>query len=385
MDNIDKTFIRSLFTANYYKGYKALEKYISKVIFRVLHEMDIINFLQKDYRTVDDIVERFNLHAQSRPLLNWMLIYLKQMGYLHNGDSSYVMKADRSDVDTKENIKEIVDLMPTANIFIQLTTHVQMGIGNFLMGRKNGSDILFANKTVSDLWNDYFNNNFYGYSTLNYGAAYGITKWFSQTGGKSILEVGSGTSGATIKVFQMLRDNNLLDSMDTIILSDIVPSLLDLGNKNINNCIKAPPWYEQRLLDINVPFIEQGFSSDALDIIYGVNVMHVAHNLGFSLREAYRHLNKDGLLVIAETIRPVDNRALHHEIIFDLLNNYYDVKLDALMRPYHGFLTKERWIRYFEMTGFKNIEYINELERHDELDFDITPLHSFLVIKGQKC
>jgi SAM-dependent methyltransferase len=383
MDNIDKTFIRTLFTANYYKAYKAVEKYISKVIFRVLHEMDIINFLQKNYRTIDEIAERFNLHAQSKPLLNWMLIYLEQMGYLQNGDSSYVMKVGKPDMNTKEDIREIVDLIPTANIFIQLTTHIQMGLENFLIGRKSGKDILFANKTVSDLWNAYF-NNFYPYSTLNYGAAYWITKWFSQTPGKSMLEVGSGTSGATIKVFQMLRDNNLLDTMDTIILSDIVPSLLDLGSKNINNSIKAP-MYEQRLLDINIPFIEQGFSNDSLDIIYGVNVLHVAHNLGFSLREIYSHLNKNGMLVLAETIRPVDNRALHHEIIFNLLNNYYDVELDALMRPYHGFLTKERWIRYFEMTGFKNIEYINEMERHDELDFDLAPLHSFLVVKGQKC
>ena len=101
------------------------------------------------------------------------------------------------------------------------------------------------------LWNDYFNNNFYGYSVLNYGVAYGITKWFSQTCGKSMLEIGSGTSGATIKVFQMMRDNNLLDSTDTIKLTDVTSSMLYLGNQNIIKDIKNPPAYEKRILDRN--------------------------------------------------------------------------------------------------------------------------------------
>jgi len=385
MDSIDKTFIKALFTANYYRAYKALEEYVLEVIFRVLHEMNITDYLQKDYRTVDEIVDRFNFHAQSKPLLNWMLTYLNQMGYLQNGDLCYLLKADPSDMHTKNSVSEIAALMPTANIFIQLARHVERGIKDFLMGRKNGRDILISNNTVSALWNDYFNNNFYGYSTLNYCTAYGMTKWFSQTEGKSMLEVGSGTCGATIKVFQMLRDNNLLDSMDSIVLSDIVPSLLDLGSRNISRSITSPPRYEQRLLDISLSLREQGFLKDSIDIVYGVNVFHVANDLSFSLREVYDHLNKNGLLILTETIRPVENRALHHEIIFDLFDNYYNVKLDAIMRPYHGFLTKERWVKYFEMAGFKNIEDISELNRHEELDFDILPLHSVLVLKGQKC
>jgi SAM-dependent methyltransferase len=384
MDNIDRTFIEALFTANYYMGYQALERYIVKVIFGILRNMNITDYLQKDYRTTDEIVERFNLHVQSKALLNWILTYLGHMGYVKSRDSGFALKKVVSHIDTHEDRKQLAELMPTADIFIQLITHIETDIKNFLTGKKSGGEILFADETVSHLWNDYFNNTFYEYSFINYGAAYGIAKWLSQTEEKSMLEIGSGTSGATVRVFQTLRDNNLLESMDTIILTDIVPSLLDLGNKNIQKHVKAPPAYEQRILDINKPFREQGFSEDSFDIIYGVNVLHVAHDLDFSLREVYKHLNNDGILVIAETTRPFENRALHHEIIFELLENYYDVKLDPEMRPYHGFLTKEGWIRYFEMSGFKNIEYINELERHDKLDFDIKPLHSFLVIKGQK-
>ncbi len=384
MDSIDKTFTEALFTADYYKGYKALEEYVVKVVCGILQKMNIAHYLQKDYRTVYEIIERFNLHSQSKPLLHWMLNYLKQRGQVQSRDSKYKMKPIVFNGDIHKEIKRIMDPMPTADIFIKLITHIEIEIDNFLAGRKNGGDILFAHETVFNLWNDFFNNNYYLYFVLNCGAAYGITKWFSQTKGKSMLEVGSGTSGATVRVFQMLRDNNLLDSMDAIVLTDFVSSLLELGKKNINKHIKDPPGYEQKILDINNPFREQGFSGYPFDIIYGVNVLHVARDLVFSLKEIYNHLNKDGMLVIAEAIRLDDNMALHHEIIFDLLENYYDVKLDPEIRPYHGFLTKERWIRHFERAGFKNIEYLAEPERNDSLDFDIKPLHSFLVLKGQR-
>jgi hypothetical protein len=180
MDNIDRTFIEALFTANYYMGYQALERYIVKVIFGILRNMNITDYLQKDYRTTDEIVERFNLHVQSKALLNWILTYLGHMGYVKSRDSGFALKNVVSHIDTHEDRKQLAELMPTADIFIQLTTHIETNIEDFLTGKKSGGDILFADETVSHLWNDYFNNTFYEYSFINYGAAYGIAKWFSQ-------------------------------------------------------------------------------------------------------------------------------------------------------------------------------------------------------------
>jgi len=384
MDCLDKSFVNALFTRDYYDGYKALDVYVSKIILCLLGDIKISQYLKKSFLTVDEIVDHFNFHTQSKPFLTWMLKYLAQMGYIQSRHSAYKMTLAMPDIETKETIIQIMGLIPSADIFIKLVDHIKMNIDSFLLGKKNGGDILFADKTAAELWNDYFNNNFYGYSVLNYGVAYGITKWFSQTCGKSMLEIGSGTSGATIKVFQMMRDNNLLDSTDTIKLTDVISSMLYIGNQNIIKNIKNPPAYEQRILDINKEFRDQGFQEESFDIIYGVNVLHIAHDLGFSLKNLYNRLNKDGILVIAETTRPVESRALHHEIIFNLLETYYSVKLDPEMRPTHGFLTKDIWIRNFEKAGLRNIDCITELEQHDQLDFDVKALHSFLVLKGQK-
>jgi SAM-dependent methyltransferase len=259
-----------------------------------------------------------------------------------------------------------------------------MDIHAFFQGDKSGGDLLFSGDTIMNLWNDYFNNTFSGYATLNYGTAYGITKWFSETSGKSMLEVGSGTSGASIKVFQMLRDNNQIGSLDRIALTDIIPSLLELGKTNIQRSLQAPPAYDQHFLDINRPFREQDVPADSFDIIYGVNVFHTARDLRFSLQEVYNRLNDNGIFVIGETVRPDDHHAMHQEIIFNLLENYYHVNLDRELRPYHGFLTQDRWIRCFEQTGFRNLESLVEPCREDQSAPDMQPLTSFFVLKGQR-
>lgn len=114
-------------------------------------------------------------------------------------------------------------------------------------------------------------------------------------------------------------------------------------------------------------FSEQGFQVESFESIYGVDVLHVAADLGYSLRNLYKHLNKDGILVISETICPFESRCMHHEIISNLHDNYYRVQLDPEMRPTRGFLTKDICMRNFEKACFSNVDSITELNRYDQL------------------
>ena len=75
---------------------------------------------------------------------------------------------------------------------------------------------------------------------------------------------------------------------------------------------------------------------------------------------------------------------MHHEIISNLHDNYYGVQLDPEMRPTHGFLTKDIWTRNFEKAGFRNVDSITELDQYDKIGFSVKPLHSVMVLKGQR-
>ena len=101
------------------------------------------------------------------------------MGQVQNGESTYKMKPVFFNREIHEDIKWIMEHVPTADIFIKLITHINKEIEDFFVGRRNGGDILFVNETIFNLWNDFFNNNYDLYSGVNYGAAYGITNWLS--------------------------------------------------------------------------------------------------------------------------------------------------------------------------------------------------------------
>lgn len=384
MDYLDKTYLKALFTSEYYKEYQAVEEYVEKITLSIFRKTGISSYLQQEYRTARDIISHFGFHFQSEPFLSWALKYLELRNHLHSLESrGHKMKTGLNDLGVEESRSRLLKCDPSAEIFVELIKRIELDIGVFFTGEKRGDEILFTGRDSLNLWNDYFNNGFQGYSVINSATAYGIAKWFSQGKPKSMLELGSGTSGGTIKVFQALLDNNLHRSIETILLTDIAPALLNLGEKNIKKQLKMPPGYEQEVLDINSHFKKQ-LKRGRFDIVYGINVLHAAKDLGFTLKEIYDHLDRNGMVIMGESVRPYENRPMHSEILFNLLENYHSVRLDPESRPYHGYLTKERWIRHFEKAGFKDIDFLTEPEGHDQFDFDLKPLHSFLVLKGQK-
>jgi len=140
-------------------------------------------------------------------------------------------------------------------------------------------------------------------------------------------------------------------------------------------------------LDLNIPFTDQKMNQDCIDVVYSVNTLHVANDLAFSLDEIYKVLRNKGILVISELIRSGEKEVLCQEFIFNLLESYYDVKLDQYLRPIPGFLTPEYWKRSFKRAGFKNIELITNTDYKDESSAESIErqIPNFnMILKGQK-
>ena len=82
-----------------------------------------------------------------------------------------------------------------------------------------------------------------------------------------------------------------------------------------------------------------GGTADSADLIFGVNVVHVAHDLDFTLRQALETLAPGGWLVAEECVRPVEGGAISTEMVFQLLESFTGVKTDPVTRPTAGFMT----------------------------------------------
>jgi SAM-dependent methyltransferase len=120
-------------------------------------------------------------------------------------------------------------------------------------------------------------------------------------------------------------------------------------------------------LDLNQRWVDQDIAPGEFDLVFGVNVLHIAKDLLFSLSEARAPLANDGWLVIGECLRPFPNQPIYPELMFQILESFTDVDLDPEIRPNPGFLTPEQWRETFARTGFQNITVAPEIEKIREL------------------
>ncbi len=124
---------------------------------------------------------------------------------------------------------------------------------------------------------------------------------------------------------------------------------------------------EWEALDINSAWDSQGVRGGEFDLVYGVNVLHVAKELLFSLNQALCTLATDGWFVIGECVRPYVDQPIYPELIFQILDSFSDVNTDPEVRPNPGFLTADQWRRAFTRAGFERIEVAPQIDRIREM------------------
>ena len=92
--------------------------------------------------------------------------------------------------------------------------------------------------------------------------------------------------------------------------------------------------------------------SRSVQLVWGVNVFHLARDLDAGLAEARRTLAPGGWLVVGEGVRPVRGQPVGAELPFQILDGFLDVHLDPATRATPGFLTAEEWLAALARAGF---------------------------------
>ena len=109
-------------------------------------------------------------------------------------------------------------------------------------------------------------------------------------------------------------------------------------------------------LNIDGPFAAGGVAPASCSLIYGVNILHVARDLAATLAQLREALREDGVLVMAECVRPFAGVPLHLELVFNLLSSFRDAVRVPGWRPNGGFLSPEQWTLALQANGFGAVE-----------------------------
>ena len=87
---------------------------------------------------------------------------------------------------------------------------------------------------------------------------------------------------------------------------------------------------QQRWIRWRDTFAEAGVAPGAFALVHGVNTLHVANDLAFTLGEVRTALAPGGSLVISECVRPFPRQPVYVEFVFNLIEAFREPVLDAV-------------------------------------------------------
>ena len=214
-----------------------------------------------------------------------------------------------------------------------------------------------------NLWTDYFSNTNGYYALNNRVGAVAASERLPRDGGR-ILEVGAGLGSATAALLDRL-DTRAYD-LASYRVTEPVPFFRRRAERMLGSSHPDVP-LRFSALDINQPWEPQDVAPSSWDLVWGVNVFHLARRLESALDEARRALAPGGWIVVGEGLRPASGLAVAAEFPFQLLDSFVGVELDPLRRPTAGFLTAEQWRGALEASGFSSVAVVPDVARLVEI------------------
>ncbi len=225
-----------------------------------------------------------------------------------------------------------------------------------LRGQLTGDQALFGPEGLV-AWVKYFSNDNPLYGISN---AVGALASEQALAGKpaAILEIGGGLGSGAAALLDHLAP--VAGGVTAYHFTEISPLFMKRAQRTLAARRGLCPFIFSAL-DIDQPFAGQGIARGAHDLVYGVNVLHVARDLAFTLGEIRNALTPAGLLVISECVRPTAGKPLHIEFVFNLLDSFRDPVLVSDWRPNGGFLTPEQWHAALQANGFGAIRVFPDI------------------------
>ncbi len=253
----------------------------------------------------------------------------------------------------EETFLKAIEADPQVQPNAELIQFALAGYRDFLVGEVEGDQVLFKPGSFS-LWESYFSNSHRITRSLNSIGAHVVKSCLEGKSEVRILELGGGLGSAAEKIIEEMEPQ-----LSLYHFTDVAAGFLRRGGNMLEDRFTELNLDFSRI-DINKPFGEQKVSNEGYDLIYAVNVLHLAKDLKTSLSGIHSLLRDGGQLVFVEGVRPERGRPIAAEFAFHLLLAFRDVEVGTHFRPEKGFLTGEDWSAALKVSGFKNIEIYPE-------------------------
>ncbi len=361
---------RHLFSDRLYETCELVERYVSDWVVAIAQQLELEPELERG-TSVEEILATHHFAAEERPAVAWLLARLAEAGHLDRSPASPPRFRLTRAFPTPE-LAELRALGLAIDPAIAPTLTILDAAGEafpkVLTGAATGEQALFSGARMQ-LWLDYFhnanpiyalNNRFAAIAAANRLRAGTEAGAHAGIGGLRILEVGAGAGSAAEALLDELRDRGRLEEVAEYRLTEPNPMLRRRASRTLAKRYPGLPLTDQAY-DIDHPPAGQGLPEAGFDLVFAVNVLHIARNLRASLQWLGSLLAPGGWLVAGECQRLFSQQTIPIELIFEQLRSFTQVELEPGVRSAHGFLTPEQWRQALAATGFADVVSVPEL------------------------
>lgn len=366
-----KDYPPSLFSERLYQSIELMERYSIDLAIDLLGRLDMMDELA-EWRSAPELCHLLGFQPRFSVATAWILERLIETGCIEahsDGDlRSYRLRCEPWQPELARLRAIGLDIDPSNARTLDLLEHAASLYPAVARGEQSGEQILFGPQGVP-LWLNYFHNDNLTYAVNNWTSALLAVRCLTNRPRLRILEVGAGAGSATETLLGWLDERGLLPRLERYLITEPNAFFRRRNQRELSTKYREIP-LEWGALDIDGQWDFHGFASGEFDLLYAVNVLHVAKDLLFSLNQARRTLARDGWLVLGECLRPYKNQPIYPELMFQILESFTDVQTNREIRPNPGFLTANQWRAAFTCGGFERVEvapdvdHIRELYRH---------------------
>jgi SAM-dependent methyltransferase len=356
-----------LFNERLHQSIELLERYSIDLAIELRDRLGAARQLVA-WRATPELCEMLSCQPRFAFALTWLLERLIEPGYVEAQHSNSVRRyrLRRPWVPALTELRKIGLAIDPANVrSLDLLDRAASVYPAVARGEANGEQALLGLDGIP-LWLAYFHNDNPAYAVNNWLGSIAAVERLEQRRELRILEVGAGAGSASLTLLRALEERGLLPRVQRYLITEPNAFFRRRAQRELSAAYHGLPLAFQPL-DINRPWAPQGLEERAFDLVFGVNVLHVAKDLLFSLHEARTVLADEGWLVLGECLRPRRGQPIYTELMFQILDGFTDVVTDPEFRPNPGFLTASQWHMAFARAGFDRIEVTPDVERIREI------------------
>jgi SAM-dependent methyltransferase len=351
-------FGEALFNPRQHRSCELVDLYVLHHVIELIHRLGLADLLAFP-RSVDGLLAARGFVPGFRVALRWLLERLELAGLAErDAGGGYRLSAGLPRPDLPALRAEGLAADPSYAPAYALVDEAAAIYPAVARGETSGETALFRKAA---LWFAYFSNENGYYALNNRVTARAAAR---RLGGEraTVLEVGAGLGSATEAMLDQLRTDGTLSRLAAYRATEPVALFRRRAQRTLEATQRGVP-LTFSALDLNEPWTAQGVEPGSLDLVWGVNVFHLARRLDAVLREAFVALAPGGWLVVGEGVRPFPGRPVDAEFPFQILERFTDVELDPARRATHGFLTAEGWLDALGRAGFERPELVPDAIR----------------------